>query len=355
MEIGPQPSGCGLFLCLNRHPALRLMLRSCAILSTKLSFRMADLAGSFSGRAMNIVYRFALVVPVLALAMAPVRATAQVDNAQPYPMPGAGVNYETRLANIEDHMRALTGKVEQLEYALRRMDNMMQRMQGDYEQRLTKLESAPPPPTIVQAMPTASQPQADSPSGAETGGEQEEETVEQGAESANPETSVRGSLGALKVQGDKVTGSVKSPKSPPLPETPPDYGLTSQEQYDRAFSLLRQANYEEAEKAFKNFIDKNPKDSLLENAKYWYAETFYVRAKFNDAAVAFADAYQQNPKGTKAADSLLKLALTLAALDKTEDACTTLDGLKKDYPRAAATVRARADQERARLKCGKKN
>ncbi|MDD5587432.1 MAG: tol-pal system protein YbgF, partial [Alphaproteobacteria bacterium] len=177
---------------------------------------------------------------------------------------------------------------------------------------------------------------------------------EQGGEPANPETSVKGTLGALKLQGEKVTGAVKSPKAPALPDTPADYGLTAQEQYDRAFSLLRQANYEGAEKAFKGFIDKNPQDKLLDNAKYWYAETFYVRAKFSDAAVAFGDAYQQNPKGTKAPDSLLKLALSLAALDKAQDACTTLSELKSKYPNAPSTVRTRAEQERMRLKCGKK-
>ena len=130
-------------------------------------------------------------------------------------------------------------------------------------------------------------------------------------------TPVNGTLGALKLQDGQVTGAIDNPQSPPLPATPPDYGLTPQEQYDRAFGLLRQANYDAAEKAFKGFIDKNPNDKLLDNAKYWYAETLYVRGAFYDAAVAFADAYQQNPKGTKAPDSLLKLAMSLGNRNKT--------------------------------------
>ncbi|NTU77593.1 MAG: tol-pal system protein YbgF, partial [Alphaproteobacteria bacterium] len=217
------------------------------------------------------------------------------------------------------------------------------RMQTDYEARLAKLETAPPSaaahaPTQT-AMPPAA-PTARSPTAAAAAAEEEE---------AAPE----GTLGALKVQGGKVTGGVINPKSPALPATPEDYGLTPQEQYDRAFGLLRQANYEEAEKAFKSFIDKNPKDKLLDNAKYWYAETFYVRGKFSDATATFADAYQQNPKGTKAPDSLLKLALALAQIDKKQDACVTLSELRNKYPTAPATIRARADQERARLKCAK--
>ncbi len=285
-----------------------------------------------------------LLLMALILGTAFVSAVAAQDGDPAYSrLSGMGVNFETRLSNVEDQLRALTGKAEQMEYALRRLDNTLQRMQADYDQRLTKLETAAVQPMIVQA-PTQPPRQPHY--------EEAAETHESATEPTDSEASVRGSLGALRVQGDKVTGAVKSPKAPPLPETPPDYGLTAQEQYDRAFSLLRQANYDEAEAAFKIFIDKNPKDKLLDNAKYWYAETFYVRSKFSDAAVAFADAYQQNPKGTKAPDSLLKLGLSLAALDKTQDACTTLNELKKNYPNSPATIRARADQERSRLKCG---
>ncbi len=272
---------------------------------------------------------------------------AQESTYYAAPTNGTGTNYELRLNAIEDQMRALTGKLEQLEYAVRRIDLALQRQQADSEQRLARLEATPVPVPAQTA--AAQQPRAQSVSAATVAGGNAEEAE---AETAGAESSVSGTLGDLKVRGEKITGAVKNPKSPPLPETPPDYGLTPQEQYDRAFGLLRQANYEDAEKAFKGFIDKNPKDHLVDNAKYWYAETFYVRAKFNDAAVAFADAFQQNPKGAKAPDSLLKMAMSLAAIEKTQDACTTLNELKKSYPNAPQTIRSRTDQERSRLKCG---
>jgi tol-pal system protein YbgF len=295
---------------------------------------------------MNNVFRRLFLVPALVLLAAPLPSLAQ-EYAPP--ANGAGTNYETRLSNVEDQLRALTGKVEQLDYTMRRYDQAVQRMQTDFESRLHTLESIPQTPAVVQAQPAPAAPRS-----AATAAPAVAETPEQGEEAANPETSVKGTLGALKMKDNKVTGGIAKPKTPPLPETPADYGLTAQEQYDRAFSLLRQANYEDAEKAFKSFIDKNPKDKLLDNAKYWYAETFYVRARFNDAAVAFGDAFQQNPKGTKAPDSLLKLALSLGALDKTQDACTTLIELKNKYPNAPSTIRSRAEQERVRLKCSSK-
>lgn len=274
---------------------------------------------------------------------------ASPTQAQDYGNAGGSAlatNTELRLSAVEDQLRALTGKAEQVEFTVRRLDQAVARMQADYEQRLTKLETAavqavvppPPPPATPTAAPS---PPAVTTETGDTATGQPADTV----------TSVRGSLGAIRVQDGRVVGGAVSPKTPPLPDVPEGYGLTAQEQYDRAFTLLRQANYDEAEKAFKAFIEKNPKDKLIDNAKYWHAETYYVRAQFSDAAVAFADAYQENPKGSKAPDSLLKLAMSLSGLDKTADACTTLSELRKNYPQAPASIRTRADQERARLKC----
>jgi tol-pal system protein YbgF len=250
--------------------------------------------------------------------------------------PASSTYNETRLSALEDQMRALNGRLEQVEFAVRRLDQTLQKIQSDDDARLTRLESAQaavPPPQPVQ-QPVVVQPQ----------------TQQQNVPVTQP-VDTTGTLGALKVQGNRVTGGVNNPQAPPLPVAPPDYGLTPQEQYERAFALLRQANYPDAEVAFKNFIDKNPKDKLIDNAKYWYGETLYVRERFDESAVAFADAYQQNPAGTKAPDSLLKLGMSLAALNKIPDACVTLNELKTKYPNAAPTVKSRADDERSRLKC----
>lgn len=289
-------------------------------------------------------FRFGLLASTLAFScFLGAAASAQDGYTGANAYSAAATAMETRLSAVEDQMRALTGKVEQIDYALRRIDQSLQRLQGDYDARLNKLETAPPP--AAHAAPSASAPasSAATPPAAGT----ETTASEEGAETP----AVTGSLGGVKVRGDKVTGAIVNPKAPPLPDKPADYGLTAQEHYSHAFGLLQQANYEEAEKAFKSFIEKHGQDKLIDNAKYWYAETFYVRGKFGDAAVAFAEAFEQNAKGTKAPDSLLKLAMSLAKVDKVQDACSTLAALKAKYPTASATLRVRADQERSRLKC----
>lgn len=278
---------------------------------------------------------------------APLPCAAQDEDGPYAGRAASSTGTEMRLSAVEDQMRALTGKVEQIDYALRRIDMALQKMQADNDMRLTKLESVPPSaiPAAASPLPTASS-SAAAPSPYR---DEDEPTATVAAEPEAP--AVSGTLGGVKVRGDKVTGAVAGAKAPPLPTKPADYGLTAQELYERAFGLLRQANYDDAEKTFQSFITKYPQDKLIDNAKYWHAETYYVRAKFGDAAVAFAEAYQQNPKGTKAPDSLLKMAMSLGAIEKTEDACSALSALKSKYPNAAPTIRARADQERAKLKC----
>ncbi len=233
---------------------------------------------------------------------------------------GYGPNFETRLSSIEDQMRAMNGQVEQLGFSIRRLDQSVQRMQGDYDTRLAKLETTT---ATLQA------------------------TVEslQNAKDAN------GNLGTLKGTATAPATPLTAPSTLPVADTNTDTQTSPQEQYDHAFSMLRQANYDEAEKAFHAFIEKNPKDKLIDNAKYWYGETLYVRGKYPDAVLAFADAFQQNPQGTKAPDSLLKLAMSFAASDKKPEACTTLSELKSKYPNASSTIRTRAAEQSSKIKC----
>ncbi|CAK0758832.1 hypothetical protein CCP2SC5_2500001 [Azospirillaceae bacterium] len=136
--------------------------------------------------------------------------------------------------------------------------------------------------------------------------------------------------------------------APSMPVSP---AASPQEQYDAAFALLRQVEYERAEKAFVSFIAQNKESPLVGNAHYWLGETYYVRGKFPEAAGAFAEGFKKNPKGPKAADNLFKMGLSLAALNQKNDACVAFNQLNIQYPDAAANLKKRAEQERKRLNC----
>jgi tol-pal system protein YbgF len=123
------------------------------------------------------------------------------------------------------------------------------------------------------------------------------------------------------------------------------------EQYNYAFSLLRQADYDAAEAAFQEFLTTHPTGDLAGNAYYWLGETFYVRNNYQQAAINFLKGYQQFPASTKAPDNLLKLGITLSRLGKTAEACATFAELSRKFPDAAQNLRDKATEEAAAAGC----
>ena len=117
------------------------------------------------------------------------------------------------------------------------------------------------------------------------------------------------------------------------------------EQYDFAISFMKIGDYETAEFALKEFIDKNKDHDLAGNAQYWYGETFRIRQLYSDAATAYLDGYQNYPKSDKAPDNLLKLGITMVQLGEKEQGCTMITGIKKQYPKASKSVLQKAQYE----------
>ncbi len=123
------------------------------------------------------------------------------------------------------------------------------------------------------------------------------------------------------------------------------------EQYDFALSFMKVGDYETAELALREFIDKNKTDELAGSAQYWYGETFRIRQLYSDAATAYLDGYQNYPKSPKAPENLLKLGTTMVELGEKDQGCKMIVGLKKQYPKAAQSVLQKAQYEQKRFKC----
>jgi tol-pal system protein YbgF len=140
-------------------------------------------------------------------------------------------------------------------------------------------------------------------------------------------------------------GPIRSPSSGGLPAG------SASEQYNVAFGLVKQADYPAAEAALKSFVRQHPDDGLAASAQYWLGETYYVRGNYADAAVAFAEGYKRYPKGSKAADDLLKLGMSLARVNQKQNACTALAQLDRDFPNPGNAIKERAKDEKKRLGC----
>jgi tol-pal system protein YbgF len=121
--------------------------------------------------------------------------------------------------------------------------------------------------------------------------------------------------------------------------------------YDKALAALKESKFEESESMFDAFIQQYPNSDLSGNASFWYAETFYRRGDFDKAAVNYLKGYKKYPKSPKAADSLLKLALSLGELKKKNDACAVLDKLEAEYKHRPSSSIKRAHDARIKYGC----
>ena len=124
-----------------------------------------------------------------------------------------------------------------------------------------------------------------------------------------------------------------------------------QEIYQRAYNMLSKGNYEAAEVAFIKFIKDFSDHSLTSNAYYWLGETFYVRKNYIQAAQNFAAGYKKFPKGSKASAQLLKLGISLYALDKNKEACSTFAKLNKEFSDLSLSISSRVNTFKEKLDC----
>ena len=123
---------------------------------------------------------------------------------------------------------------------------------------------------------------------------------------------------------------------------------SAKDEYEKACALLEQGDYSAAEHAFSAFVASHPKDEFAGAAQYWLGVTFFVRGEYEKAAATFAKGYKYYPKSPKASDNLLKLAKSLAASDRKADACTALEQLATEHPKAHVKEVA---SERRKLGC----
>ena len=122
-------------------------------------------------------------------------------------------------------------------------------------------------------------------------------------------------------------------------------------QYEYAINLLKQGDYETAEKAFTEFISIGNDKDYLSNSHFWLAETYYVRENYKDAAKNYLNLYQTYPNANKAPDALLKLGISLVNMQQNEQGCITFIQLQESYPEANPSIIDRSNLELKRNGC----
>ena len=123
------------------------------------------------------------------------------------------------------------------------------------------------------------------------------------------------------------------------------------EEYTRAFDLMLENKYAQAEVAFKTFIDSNKDHPLTGNALFWLGESYWYRDMYLEAAQTFVGLYQGDPGGSKAPDALLKLGMSMAKLGKPKAACASLAKILIDFPYAPTKILKKVSRENKKIGC----
>ena len=235
-----------------------------------------------------------------------------------------------KLNEIENQFRELTNKFEEVNFKLDKLSTRVTKIQSDTQLRFSDLENQPNN-TLKEkkvSFPGTSKPQDFGASpGYQTSNLPKEQSI----------NSVESAKTVIAEEPEK--------RESLLPDKP------AKEQYEFAVSFMKIGDYETAEFALREFIDKNKDHDLAGSAQYWYGETFRIRQLYSDAATAYLDGYQNYPKSKKAADNLLKLGITMVQLGEKDQGCKMISGIKKEYPKANKSVLQKAQYEQKKFKC----
>jgi len=280
-----------------------------------------------------------------------------------------------RMNDLEGDLRTVTGSMEELNHQTTIIAQRLDKLVADVDYRLGLLEGrapgapartsstsagpprinpAPSPPSVQKIIPGQEKSFASQPGilGTVSKSAVDAMTSQASGDKASKPTLAAAARPAASLSGrpDGTLATAPQPTAPAQPSGILPQG-TIKEQYNFAFGLLRQANYDNAELALQEFVKRYPKEALASNARYWLGETYYVRAAYVQAAEVFLEGYQADPKGAKAPDSLLKLGMSLAGLDKKRDACAAFDKVVKDFPDAPAGIRNTVAREKQKSSC----
>lgn len=265
---------------------------------------------------------------------------------------------DPRVSQLEEQIRQLTGKIEELNFQLLQMQEQMRKVQDDNEFRFQELEKgkrsdaggkgdrtvaeAPRAPHNTEASTDAStdsaaiDPQIDPSNNSVFG--VPPQTLGQIQFDANGNV-IGGTRNENPEQADNTTVAA-------LPQTDDPKAL-----YSQAYQLFLSGDYRSAEVAFRSHVDRFPNDPADADARYWLGESLFGQGRYQQAASVFLDNHKQFPDSKKSPENLLKLGMTLAKMKDHDVACATFASVTSRYPNISAAIKERVKNERAANKC----
>lgn len=297
------------------------------------------------------------------------------------------------MTGVEDQIRQMNGKIEELNFQILQMQEQIRKQQEDNEFRFQQLEGSggqgsqkksdaggAPDRSLAEA--PATQPGGDAgktasaqpPDGTASGrgstdqigeviidsGNGEPGKVVQGAPPKNFGTITVDKNGNVVDTGQSASTAAPAQGGAPAAKAAAGSGTVvaalpptddADELYRNSYQFILSGDYPTAEQGFRDHIARFPKSAKAADAHYWLGEALLGQQKYRDAAEIFLAASKDYPKAKKAPDMLLKLGVSLVGLNQRDVACATFSEVGKRYPDISSALKERVKQEQALASC----
>ncbi|MGI9350187.1 MAG: tol-pal system protein YbgF [Rhizobiaceae bacterium] len=298
--------------------------------------------------------------------------------------PGAPVikvqsnNTDYRVSVLEEQIRQLNGKIEELNFQLLEMQELIRRMQEDNDFRFQQLEEkrgdlssggTETAKTDEDGFIRLEKSEPSDQEAAPAGSDGQQQTAKKprtidGVEIYDGDSSVddnlSNSLGTIQFDenGNIIDSTVGKPldltagrQNPnpgvPLEELPGDPDQLFQVGYD----FVQTGRYEDAERALLSFSEQHSSHPRMPEARFWLGESYLGRGEYRKAAEVYLDAHKNWPNSKFGPQSLLKLGVSVAGLNQRELACATFAEVLEKYPDASRAVKRNVAFEQRAAKC----
>ncbi|EHL97223.1 tetratricopeptide repeat protein [Acetobacteraceae bacterium AT-5844] len=207
-----------------------------------------------------------------------------------------------RVNQQDEELRRLRGRVDELDFRNRTLQQQVEKLQGDMDYRLQQLEGGGGAPAGGRpAAPPASQ-----------------------------------------------SGSLQAPSAPAASATPAP--RTAERALADGQAALGRRDYAAAETAAREVVASR-NNARGQDAQLLLGNALLGKRDFPNAAIAFDDAYKRNRQSGRAPEALVGLANAFIGLNAKREACETLDNLRSEFPRLSGGMAERAADARRRGGC----
>lgn len=192
-----------------------------------------------------------------------------------------------QIDEVREEMRALNGRIEELEHALRQQ----QRSAGDAadrprEEKLMRLEEA------------------------------------------SSQTAQR----LARLEQHLKLESLAPPASRIKPEASAPKIASEAELYNKARQLFDQGSMGAARKGFEEFLVSYPGSDNADNAQFWIGDTFFQEKSYEKAILEYQKVIEKYPRGNKVPAALLKQGLAFLSLKDRVNSRLIFEELVRKYP-----------------------